>query len=314
MVSVNELGLALFEELVENADLFNVAYHELDNGARIVDCGVSVPGGFGAGDYFTRICMGGLGDIAFRQGMVGNFPMTFIDVNTDFPAISCLGAQKAGWTVKHENFFAMGSGPARALSLQPKHTYEVIGYEDESEYAVICLEADRLPNAAVMELIAEKCKVDVANVCALVAPTSSIVGSIQVAGRCVETAVYKLNELGFDTRKIIAAAGTAPVPPVRGPKLAMGVTNDATIYHGQINLTMDAPEIVDYLEKIPSCASEGYGRPFNDIFKEAGYDFYKIDKNLFSPAEVIINVVSSGKVYHVGKVDAEVTLKSFGLA
>lgn len=314
LVSVNELGLDLFEELVENADLFNVAYHELDNGARIVDCGVSVPGGFGAGDYFTRICMGGLGDIAFRQGMVGNFPMTFIDVNTDFPAISCLGAQKAGWTVKHENFFAMGSGPARALSLQPKHTYEVIGYEDESEYAVICLEADRLPNAAVMELIAEKCKVDIANVCALVAPTSSIVGSIQVAGRCVETAVYKLNELGFDTRKIIAAAGTAPVPPVRGPKLAMGVTNDATIYHGQINLTMDAPEIVDYLEKIPSCASEGYGRPFNDIFKEAGYDFYKIDKNLFSPAEVIINEVSSGKVYHVGKVDAEVTLKSFGLA
>ncbi|MBP3443375.1 MAG: methenyltetrahydromethanopterin cyclohydrolase, partial [Methanocorpusculaceae archaeon] len=197
---------------------------------------------------------------------------------------------------------------------QPKHTYEVIGYEDESEYAVICLEADRLPNAAVMESIAEKCKVDVANVCALVAPTSSIVGSIQVAGRCVETAVYKLNELGFDTRKILAAAGTAPIPPVRGPKLAMGVTNDATIYHGQINLTMDAPEIVDYLEKIPSCASEGYGRPFNDIFKEAGYDFYKIDKNLFSPAEVIINEVSSGKVYHVGKVDAEVTLKSFGLA
>ena len=293
MVSVNELGLDLFEELVENADLFNVAYHELDNGARIVDCGVAVPGGFGAGDYFTRICMGGLGDIAFRQGMVGKFPMTFIDVNTDFPAISCLGAQKAGWTVKHENFFAMGSGPARA---------------------VICLEADHLPSGAVMEKIAEKCKVDVANVCALVAPTSSIVGSIQVAGRCVETAVYKLNELGFDTRKILTAAGTAPIPPVRGPKLAMGVTNDATIYHGQINLTMNAPEIVDYLEKIPSCASKGYGKPFNEIFKEAGYDFYKIDTSLFSPAEVVINEVSTGKVYQVGKVDVDVTLKSFGLA
>ena len=314
MVSVNELGLDLFEELVESADLFNVAYHEHDNGSRIVDCGVSVPGGFGAGDYFTRICMGGLGDIAFRQGMVGSFPMTFIDVNTDFPAISCLGSQKAGWTVKHENFFAMGSGPARALSLQPKHTYEVIGYEDECDAAVICMEADHLPNGDVMKKIAEKCKVDVANVCALVASTSSIVGSIQVAGRCVETAVYKLNELGFDTRKILAAAGTAPIPPVRGAKLAMGVTNDATIYHGQINLTMNAPEIVDYLEKIPSCASNGYGKPFNDIFKEAGYDFYKIDKSLFSPAEVVINEVSTGKVYQVGKVNTEVTLKSFGLA
>lgn len=314
MVSVNELGLDLFEELVDFADMLNVSYHELDNGARIVDCGVRVAGGYAAGDYFTRICMGGLGDVAFRQGMVGNFPMTFIDVNTDFPAISCLGSQKAGWSVKVDNFFAMGSGPARALSLQPKHTYEVIEYEDDTDYAVICLEADKLPSEAVMEKIAEKCNVTPDNVCALVAPTSSIVGSIQVAGRCVETAVYKLNELGFDTRKIIAAAGTAPIPPVRGPKLAMGVTNDATIYHGQINLTVNAPEIVDYLEKIPSCASNGYGKPFNDIFKEADYDFFKIDKSLFSPAEVVINEVSSGNVYRVGKVDADVTLKSFGLA
>lgn len=313
MVSVNELGVELFEELVEYADELNVAYHELDNGARIVDCGVSVPGGLGAGDYFTRICMGGLGDISFRQGMVGNFPMTFIDVNTDFPAISCLGSQKAGWSVKYDNFFAMGSGPARALSLQPKETYEKIDYEDEYDAAVICLEADRLPSCAVIDMIAKKCSVDPANVCALVAPTSSVVGSVQVAGRCVETAVYKLNELGFDTRKIISAAGTAPIPPVRGKKLAMGVTNDATIYHGQIVLTVNAPEITEYLDKIPSCASNGYGKPFNDIFKEAGYDFFKIDKSLFSPAEVIVNEVSSGKVYHVGKIDADVTLKSFGL-
>jgi len=155
--------------------------------------------------------------------------------------------------------------------------------------------------------------VDVANTCAIVAPTSSIVGSIQVAGRCVETAVYKLNELGFDTRKIISGFGTAPIPPVRGPKLAMGVTNDATIYHGQISLTMKAPEIKDYLEKIPSCTSQGYGKPFNEIFKEAGYDFYKIDTSLFSPAEVIINELSEGVIYRVGEVNPDVTLKSFGL-
>ncbi|HJK04532.1 MAG TPA: methenyltetrahydromethanopterin cyclohydrolase, partial [Methanocorpusculum sp.] len=56
------------------------------------------------------------------------------------------------------------------------------------------------------------------------------------------------------------------------------------------------------------------GKPFNEIFKEAGYDFYKIDTSLFSPAEVVINEVSTGKVYQVGKVDVDVTLKSFGLA
>ncbi len=247
------------------------------------------------------------------MGEIGGIPQPFIDINTDFPAISCLGAQKAGWTVKAGNYFAMGSGPARALSLKPKHTYEVIEYEDEFDATVICLESDILPNGEVMEKIAEACKVEVENVAAVVAPTSSLVGSIQVAGRCVETAVYKLNELGFDTKKIISGIGTAPIPPVRGPKLAMGVTNDATIYHGQICLTMDAPEIKDYLDKIPSNTSKGYGKPFNDIFKEANYDFYQIDTSLFSPAEVVINEISEGAVYHVGAVNSEVTLKSFGL-
>jgi methenyltetrahydromethanopterin cyclohydrolase len=313
MLSVNELALEIFDNLADLAEEFNAAYHELDNGARIVDCGVSTRGGYAAGRAFTEICMGGLGEVNFRMGEIKGIPQPFIDVNTDFPSIACLGAQKAGWTVKVGNYFAMGSGPARALSLKPKHTFEVIDYEDDYDCAVICLESDHLPNGEVMAKIAEECHVDVANTCAVVAPTSSIVGSIQVAGRCVETSIYKLNELGFDTRKISAAIGTAPVPPVRGAKRAMGVTNDATIYHGQIQLTMNAPEIKDYLEKIPSCKSNGYGKPFNDIFKEAGYDFYKIDTSLFSPAEVIINELSDGSVYHVGAVNNDVTLKSFGL-
>ena len=52
--------------------------------------------------------------------------------------------------------------------------------------------------------------------------------------------------------------------------------------------------------------------PIYDIFKEAGYDFYKIDTALFSPAEVIINELSAGVVYHIGAVNPEVTMKSFG--
>jgi methenyltetrahydromethanopterin cyclohydrolase len=280
MLSVNELALEIFENLAEIPEEFNCTYHELDNGARIVDCGVSTRGGYAAGRAFTEICMGGLGEVNFRMGHIKEFPTPFIEVMTDFPSISCLGSQKAGWTIKAGNYFAMGSGPARALSLKPKHTFEVIEYEDDFDWAVICLESDHLPNAEVMTKIAQDCNVDVANVCAVVAPTSSMVGSIQVSGRCVETAIYKLNELGFD---------------------------------GRISLTMNAPEIKDYLEKIPSSKSKGYGKPFNDIFKEAGYDFYKIDTALFSPAEVIINELSEGAVYHVGAVNTDVTLKSFGL-
>jgi len=313
MLSVNELALDIFEELFEYAEEFHAVPHEFDNGARIVDCGVSTTGGYLAGRRFTEICMGGLGEVDITMGRIRDVPIPFIEVSTDFPAIACLGAQKAGWTVNVNKYFAMGSGPARALSLKPKHTYEVIDYEDEFDYAVIALESDHLPNAGVMEKIADACDVDVANTCAVVAPTASIVGSVQVAGRCVETAVYKLNELGFDTRKITAGIGHAPIAPVKkdGTK-AMGSTNDATIYHGSIMLTMNAPEIKDYLDRIPSNKSRGYGKPFYEIFKEAKFDFYQIDTSLFSPAEVVINELSEGAVYHVGAVNPDVTLKSFG--
>jgi len=315
MLSVNEIALTIFEELFEYPEEFNVVPHQLDNGARIVDCGVRISGGYAAGNIFTGICMGGLGEISFRMGRIRDVPLPFIEVNTDFPAIACLGAQKAGWTVKVGNYFAMGSGPARALSLKPKHTFEVIEYEDDFDFAVIALESSTLPNGEVMEKIAEECEVDVKNVCAVVAPTASLVGSIQVAGRCVETAVYKLNELGFDTRKILSGMGTAPIAPVKKDSTrAMGCTNDATIYYGSIMLTIKAPEIKDYLEKIPSNKSKGYGKPFYEIFKEAKFDFYQIDTSLFSPAEVVINELTEGAVYHVGRLNPEVTLKSFGFS
>ncbi|MDI6718030.1 MAG: methenyltetrahydromethanopterin cyclohydrolase [Methanomicrobiales archaeon] len=314
MISVNELALDLFDEIAEFPEEFNAAFHQLDNGGRIVDCGVRTTGGYLAGKRFTEICLGGLGEVTFRMGRVRDVPLAFVEVNTDFPAIACLGSQKAGWTVKVGNYFAMGSGPARALSLKPKHTFEVINYEDDFDYAILALESNTLPNGEVMEKIAEECNVDVENVGVVVAPTASLVGSIQVAGRCVETAVYKLNELGFDTTKIQSGIGTAPIAPVKKDSTrAMGATNDATIYHGSILLTMKAPEIKDYLDRIPSSTSRGYGKPFYEIFKEANFDFYQIDTALFSPAEVIINELSEGAVYHVGKVNPEVTLKSFGL-
>ena len=94
MLSVNELALEIFDNLADLAEEFNAAYHELDNGARIVDCGVSTRGGYAAGRAFTEICMGGLGEVNFRMGQIKEFPQSFIDVNTDFPSIACLGAQK----------------------------------------------------------------------------------------------------------------------------------------------------------------------------------------------------------------------------
>jgi methenyltetrahydromethanopterin cyclohydrolase len=96
---------------------------------------------------------------------------------------------------------------------------------------------------------------------------------------------------------------------------AMGRTNDAIIYAGTAYYTVNAEdeELKKLLEKAPASASKGYGKPFMEIFKEAGYDFYKIDPGLFAPAVFVINNSKTGKTFRAGKIDVEVFKKSIKL-
>ncbi|GBC75164.1 Methenyltetrahydromethanopterin cyclohydrolase [archaeon HR06] len=55
------------------------------------------------------------------------------------------------------------------------------------------------------------------------------------------------------------------------------------------------------MEKAPSSSSPSFGKPFYQIFKEANYDFYKIDPLLFAPAKYIINNKRSGRTFIYGK-------------
>jgi len=59
----------------------------------------------------------------------------------------------------------------------------------------------------------------------------------------------------------------------------------------------------DLARRLPSHTSRDHGRSFAEIFKECGYDFYKIDPALFAPAEVWISNLDSGNTWHAGEVD-----------
>ncbi len=315
LLSVNEKALEIVEdEIIEWSDELKVKTHVLKNGARVIDFGINVPGGYEAGLLFTDICMGGYCINSLSVHKISDIPLAFIDVTTDHPAISCLGSQKAGWRISVDKYFAMGSGPARALALKPKKTYERIKYEDDCDYAVIALESSQLPDEKVMETIAEACHVQPSNVIALVAPTASIVGSVQVSGRVVETAIFKLNELGYDTTKIVSATGTAPIAPVVKDDLkAMGCTNDSVIYYGSVFLTVRGFDEALF-KQVPSSTSRDYGKPFYKTFKDSGYDFFKIDANVFAPAEITVNDLETGKTYHTGHLNGEVILESYGIS
>src|SRR5207245_7826338 len=89
---------------------------------------------------------------------------------------------------------------------------------------------------------------------------------------------------------------------------ANGITNDSSRYGGRARYTVNADdqELAELVPKIPASASKDYGTPFYDIFKRYDGDFYKIDPLLFSPAEVWLTSVQSGKTHHAGHLNAEV--------
>ena len=321
MVSVNLEAKKTVDVMIEKADELNIAVETLGNGATVLDCGVNVDGSFKAGELYTKVCLGGLADvgISIPGDLSEKFALPSVKIKTDSPSISTLGSQKAGWSVSVGDFFALGSGPARAIALKPAETYEEIDYEDkEADLAILTLEADVLPGEEVAAYIAEECNVKTEDVYLLVAPTSSLVGSIQIAGRVVENGTYKMLEfIKFDVTKVKHAAGIAPIAPVDPDGLkAMGKTNDAVLFGGRTYYYVESEEgddIANVAAQLPSSAADGYGKPFFDVFKDAGFDFYQIDKGMFAPAEVVINDLTTGKMYKEGFVNAELLKKSFGV-
>jgi methenyltetrahydromethanopterin cyclohydrolase len=63
--------------------------------------------------------------------------------------------------------------------------------------------------------------------------------------------------------------------------------------------------------KVPSSASSDHGKPFGEIFKRAGGDFYNIDKMLFSPARISFQNLNTGRTHTFGEIAVDVLRRSF---
>jgi len=315
-LSVNSLAWKLLEKLREKPDYYGIKVEKTGSGTTIVDAGIKAKGGFQAGKIITEICMGGCGKTEITYRKYGKLELPSIFVYTDHPVIATLGSQYAGWQIKDGDYFAMGSGPARALALKPKEIYDKIGYSDVFDKAVVVLETDKYPPSKLLEHFKKECNVSPENFAVILAPTASVAGATQVSGRIVETGIHKLDRLGLNPKAILYAWGCAPIPPIH-PKFiyAMARTNDAILYGGVAYYVVecdDEEELKQIVSKAPSNASKAYGKPFVEIFKEADYDFYKIDPNLFAPAVLIVNNVKTGGVFKAGEINVKILTRSLG--
>ncbi|MEC7864467.1 MAG: methenyltetrahydromethanopterin cyclohydrolase [Pseudomonadota bacterium] len=316
-ISINKTVKPLVEKLLDTADQLNIGVHTTDGGAKIIDAGINYNGCLESGRLITEICMGGLGKVDLTMSSnTPNWPLT-INVHSTDPVLSCLASQYAGWNLsfvkEEDNFNALGSGPCRALALK-EDLFNDLNYSDKFYSTVVVLEVDRNPPQEIIDKITNDCSVSEKNLTIILTPTRSLSGSVQVVGRVLEVGMHKLHEIGFPLDKVIDGFGSAPVPPPAPDFLiGMGRTNDAILYGGTVHLFVDVPddEAFELAKRLPSSTSSDYGKPFADIFKEYKYDFYKIDKLLFSPAKVIVSTIKTGKTFIEGSTNIDLVEKSF---
>ncbi len=311
---LNQAALGVYRQAVENACALGVHETVLPSGTHVLDFGVQVSGGLAAGLQLARVCTAGRANIEIGTGERTVWRGPWVNVRTDQPVAACMLSQYAGWPVKHEKFFAMGSGPMRLRRGREELLRELSAVEPQP-LAVGTLECDQLPTCEIARAMAEQCQVDASSLWLAVAPTRSIAGSIQVVARCVETSLHKLHELKFPISSITSAFGAAPLPPPT-PNFAKGIgrTNDAILYAGHVTLWVNSEdELIESIgPKLPSQASRDYGSPFADIFKSYNYDFYQVDPGLFSPAEVVMINLKSGRSWRFGSLRPDLISASFG--
>ncbi len=313
MSTLNERAWKLCDAMAADANPLGIAVRTLACGTRLIDCGVHAAGSIEAGRRLAEICMAGLGEVDIAPGATPCSHQA-VQVLTERPVAACMAAQYAGWEIRGEGYFAMGSGPMRAAAAR-EPLFDTIGFREKSERCVGVLESSKLPPESVCVDIASKCGVAPNKLTLLVAGTSSPAGMVQIVARSVETSLHKLHVLGFDLARIGRGRGTAPLPPPsKNDMAAIGRTNDAILYGGVVELFVrgDDESLKEIGPRVPSSASADFGRPFAEIFARYEHDFYRIDQLLFSPALIAFLNQDTGTTLRFGETAPEVLAESFG--
>ena len=310
-MNLNDRASKICDHLVKCADSLNIT-KQTKHDATIWDFGIENHGSLNAGIRLAEICTSGLATIQI-DAPLPHWSGPSVSVRTDRPIEACMASQYAGWQIATDDYFAMGSGSMRAAN-GTEELFEAIGRRENASHVVGVLESNKSPTESCIRLIADSCKVGPDNITLAIAPTASQAGNVQVVARSVETALHKMHELGFDLNRVESGYGIAPLPPVAKDDLAgIGRTNDAILFGGNVTIWVrgDDESLEEISPQLPSNASRDFGKPFREIFADYDHDFYKIDKHLFSPAQIMLCNLDTGRTFRSGKIHADLIQASF---
>jgi methenyltetrahydromethanopterin cyclohydrolase len=131
------------------------------------------------------------------------------------------------------------------------------------------LEVDRAPPAVIVDKVLRDCGLAPEGLTLVLTPTTSLAGTTQVVARVLEVALHKGARARLPAARIVEGSGCAPLPPpAHDTVTAMGRTNDAILYGGQVHLACAASRAAAPSSR---CAcrrrnSRDHGRPFAELF------------------------------------------------
>ena len=317
MISINREAMKIVHQILDEPEALGVTVEELANGATVVDMGLEAKGGWRAARLYTLVTIGGLGEVSYEPLEVAGRMLTAVRVMIDHPIEGCVASQIAGWRLETpgKEHAAILAGPGRALNKESLDYYfEWTDYRDDHHESVVAIQASEPISRDLTDRIARSCEVRPDDLYVLVAPNRSLVCAVQVAARIVEQTLHRLAEEGMDLRCLRHAYGFGVIPPlVDDDMISMGRINDSLLYGGVANIAVQSTDelCADLAPKVISAACDAYGRPFLEIYEDAGRDFYEIPIELHSPAEVHLNNLSTGHTFSAGSINHDVLAASF---
>ena len=310
MVSTNQRAMKVVHEILDNAEALGCKVIKMDCGATVIDMGLQCKGSWQAGILFTRACIGDMGVVSLGDFKLNDqYSFAAVEMFVDQPLIAC---RKLG----EGEFATIGTGPARGIAHVASDWYfEMTDYKDDYHEAVLCLQDVKYPNEAMALEVAEACHIKPENVYILTSPSTCVVASIQVSARMLEQTCHKMFEKHFDPAQIVMIRGKAPIAPVVKDELkTMGRINDALIYGSEIEVWVDAEDkdIAKVIHQLAGkTSSPNYGELFEDVFKDAGCDFFYVDHDVHSVGKIQIHNVNTGRAYCAGEINYEALERSF---
>lgn len=317
MISINAEAMKTVKVILDDANALGVEVERLTNGATVIDMGLNAKAGWRAASLYTLVTLGGLGEVTYEPFFVAGKALTAVRVMIDHPIEACVASQIAGWRLEQagKEHAAILAGPGRALNKASlDHYFEWTDYRDDHHEAVVAIQISEPISIEMADVIASSCEVKTEDLYILIAPNRSLVCAVQVAARIVEQTLHRLAEEGMDLRCLRYAYGFGVIPPlVDDDLISMGRINDSLLYGGIANIAVHADDEIcaHVAQRSVAEASEAYGRPFIEIYEDAGRDFYEIPNDLHSPAELHINNLATGNTFSAGHINYDVLDASF---